>query len=97
MFQFSLILPLVKEKLFCGTELHFVDDRKTHGDVAADSHWITNFSVFSGKLIPHLELFAEVQNLFNQRHTHVAYENMDPLHRIPQDKRSVRVGFTMRF
>ncbi len=92
----NVIMPLLRDKLFVGTEVQYTSKRKTLSGNAVNDFITTNVTLFAQNLVRALELSASVYNLFNKNIG-------DPgggEHRqdvIQQDGRNYRVKLTYAF
>lgn len=68
MAKFNLILPLIEDRLFLGTELRYLSSRKTLEGNDADDVFVTNLTIFSQRFMKGLELSASMYNLFDQKY-----------------------------
>jgi outer membrane receptor for ferrienterochelin and colicins len=94
--QFNLLTPLLKKKVFAGLELQYLSKRQTLGGTDTEAVWLSNFTLFSQKLVRGLDLSFSVYNLFNQRYGDPGSEE----HRqntITQNGRHFRLKLTHRF
>jgi iron complex outermembrane receptor protein len=62
-----LAVPVIKDKLFAGVELLYVNDRLTAQRHRTGDTWLLNTTLFSRELLPNLEVSASVYNLLNQK------------------------------
>lgn len=65
MAKFNTIFPLVKDKLFAGTELRYLSSRKTLKGKEADDALVANLTLFARDLWKGLDISASVYNLFD--------------------------------
>lgn len=94
--KLNLIAPLLKKKVFAGLELQYTSRRKTLDGTDTAAVWLPNFTVFSPKLAPGLDLSFSVYNLFDNKYGDPGAEE----HRqnmIEQNGRNFRLKLTYRF
>lgn len=94
--QFNLLTPLLKKKVFAGLELQYLSKRQTLDGTDTGAVWLSNFTLFSQKLVRGLDLSFSIYNLFNQRYGDPGGEE----HRqnsITQNGRNFRLKLTHRF
>jgi outer membrane receptor for ferrienterochelin and colicins len=94
--QFNLLTPLLKKKIYASLELQYLSPRKTLKETATEAVWLSNFTLFSQKLVRGLDLSFSVYNLLNQRYGDPGSEE----HRqntITQNGRHFRLKLTHRF
>lgn len=94
--KLNLTVPILRDKLFAGLEWQYTSRRVTLQGTDAPGFGVVNFTLFSQKLAPGLELSASVYNLLDRQYADPA----TPLHLqdvLPQDGRTFRVKLTYRF
>jgi iron complex outermembrane receptor protein len=64
----NLNIPLLKDKVFAGVEVHYLAKRLTLDRSQVGDAVIANLTLFSKNLIKNLEVSASVYNLLNQRY-----------------------------
>jgi len=92
----NLIVPLYEDKIFAGLELQYTGRVITEARRHANDYWLANFTLFSQKLAPGLEVSASIYNLFDARYEHPA-STAHLQDTIEQPGRSFRVKLTYRF
>ena len=93
--QFNFGMPLIKEKIFAGVDALYMTKRKTGADNYAKGFFVSNFTIFSGKLISGFEISASVYNLFNEKYGDPgSEEHVQDI--IQQDGRSFRIKLSYR-
>ncbi len=65
--KLNLSLPLFQDKLFLGTEFHYMSPRKTLAGKETDDVVVTNVTLFGHNLLKNLDVSASVYNLFDQK------------------------------
>lgn len=94
--KFNLIVPLIKNKIFVGTEFQYVSDRKTLTDEYADDFFVANLTLSGRNLLKGLEVSANVYNVFDEEYGDPGSgEHLQDV--IEQDGRTFRVQVTYRF
>ena len=104
--KFNLSVPLVKDKLFAGLEIHYTSNRRSlhsptdqpitvQGEDVAD-FGIVNLTLFSQNLVKNLDFSASVYNLLDRKYGDPAsrFHQQDIIGR---DGRSFRLKLTYRF
>jgi len=88
-------MPLIKEKIFAGVDALYLTKRKTGADNYAKGLFVSNFTLFRGKLISGFEISASVYNLFNEKYGDPgSEEHVQDI--IQQDGRSFRIKLSYR-
>jgi iron complex outermembrane receptor protein len=98
MAKLNVIVPLLKEKFFEGTEVQYMGRRKTVAGNYADDFVVVNITLFGRELVKGLDASATVYNVFDTKYG-------DPVAGIPdhaqdvieQDGRTFRVKLTYHF
>jgi iron complex outermembrane receptor protein len=94
--KFNLIVPLIRDKLFLGTELYYSSERKTITDDRTEDAFVVNATLFSLPLNENLEVSASVYNLFDEKIEHPGgTEHEQDI--LVQNDRSFRAKVTYRF
>ncbi len=96
MWKTHFVTPLIKEKLFSGFELIYLDARKTLSRASTDSYWLANLTLSTDNIFPGLDLSTSIYNLFDVDYGDPASTE----HRqdqIPALGRTWRVQLTYRF
>jgi outer membrane receptor for ferrienterochelin and colicins len=65
--KLNVIVPLIPERLFLGTEFQYISSRKTLAGAETDDAFVTNITFFARNLLKDLDLSASVYNLFDQK------------------------------
>jgi iron complex outermembrane receptor protein len=89
-------IPLLKEKLFAGTELQYMSSRKTIDGNKVDDFFVTNVTLFSRNLIKGFSASFSVYNLFDKEY-HDPSGNEITRKFVEQDGRNVRLKLTYAF
>jgi outer membrane receptor for ferrienterochelin and colicins len=94
--KLNLILPLYRDKVFSGLELHYMSEVEGTRGASVGGHVLANWTLFSRELVKGMEVSASVYNLFDSdyRYTGGPEHIQDSL---PQDGRTFRVKVTYRF
>ena len=96
MFNFNLIYPLIKEKLFAGIETKWTGKRKTLTNDHIDDTVITNLTLTYENVIKNLEVQVGIYNLFDEKYGHPGFaEHTQDI--IYQNGRSFGVRLSYRF
>lgn len=66
--KLNVILPLLPERLFLGTEMRYLSPRKTLAGGKTDDAFVTNLTLYAPNVIERLSLSASVYNLFDQEY-----------------------------
>lgn len=94
--KLNVIVPLIPERLFLGTELRYLSPRKTLAGGKTDDAFITNLTLFAPNVIDRLSLSASVYNLFDRKYGDPAsIEHVQDI--IRQDGISFRLKATYSF
>ncbi|MGH9632351.1 MAG: TonB-dependent receptor plug domain-containing protein [Bryobacteraceae bacterium] len=94
--KFNLSVPLARNKLFAGFATYYVGKRATGRGSQTGAALVSDFTLFSRRLINGFDLSANVHNLFNQRYAHPgSEEHVQDF--IRQDGRTFRVKLTFHF
>ncbi len=93
----NVIVPVWENKVFVGTEVLYVGERPTLGDLEASSYWLTNVNIFGRELVPNCEFGLSVQNVFNTHADEVGTTYQNPVTMVPQEGRTVWGTVTVRF
>ena len=94
--KFNLSVPLIKQRILASLELQYTSERRTLAGSDAPAFWLSNFNLFSQKLMKGLNLSFGVYNLFDQKYGDPGSSE----HRqntIEQDGRNLRLKLTYRF
>ena len=96
MAKFAVTVPLVRDKLFVGTEVQYTSERKTLADDRTDDALVVNTTLFSLPFHEDLELSATLYNIFDEKVQHPAgaAHEQDIL---DQDGRTFRFKLACRF
>ena len=96
MFNFNLIYPLIKEKLFAGIETKWTGKRKTLTSDYTDDAVITNLTLTYENVIKNMEVQVGIYNLFDEKYGHPGFaEHTQDI--IYQNGRTIGVKLTYRF
>ncbi len=96
MAKLNLMLPVIPERLFAGSELRYMSPRKTVHDKKSDDSYVMNLTLSAPNVFKGLDLSASVYNLLNQDYGDPGSEsNRQDL--IPQDGISFRLKATYSF
>jgi iron complex outermembrane receptor protein len=94
--KFNLIVPLWRDRLFAGIEEQYTGRRKTLSRAETDDSAVTNLTLFSGNLVPGLEVSGSVYNLFDKAFSDPgSREHLQDA--IEQDGRNYRLKLTYAF
>ena len=66
--QASLSVPLVKQKVFASMDLQYLSNRETLAGQYSGAYTVTNFTLFSRKVIKGWEVSASLYNAFNKKY-----------------------------
>ncbi len=93
--KFNLIVPLYRDKLFAGTEVRYLSERRTKNS-STGGFAVANLTLFSQRLLPGLELSGSIYNLFDINWNEPgSADHLQEL--IPMDGRTFRVKMTYKF
>jgi iron complex outermembrane receptor protein len=96
MAKLNVIFPLVKDKLFAGTELRYLSARETLKENEADGAFVANLTLFARDLYKGLDVSAGVYNLFDADYGNPGSpEHVQDI--ITQDGISFRIKVTYSF
>jgi len=94
--KFTLILPLLKDRIFLGTEIQYTGRRKTLTRNETEDFFVTNATLFSRNILEELELSASVYNMFDKKYGDPgAGEHAQDI--LTQDGRTFRFKLTYTF
>jgi len=94
--KFNVIVPVIAERLFLGTELRYLSPRKTLSGGRTDDAFITNLTLFAPNVLKRLSLSASIYNLFDRKYDDPAsVEHLQDV--IRQDGISFRLKATYSF
>lgn len=94
--KLHLRVPLIRDRLFLGTEIQYVGSLQAVQSGRVDDYWVANLTLLSRKLVEGLEISASIYNLFDQSYAITASE--EHIQRVlPQNGRSFRVKLTYGF
>lgn len=96
LFKLNLISPIWKDFFFGGLEVQYTSDRKTVTDRKVGGFSVTNFTLFSQKLIKGFEISASIYNLFDTKYSDPT-GNDHIQTAIPQDGRTFWFKITYGF
>ena len=68
LFQASLSVPLIKQKVFASMDLQYVSKRATLTGQYSGSYAVPNFTLFSRNVLKRWEISASLYNAFNQKY-----------------------------
>ena len=92
----NLITPLIKGRVFAGMEIQYTSRLLTKNGSYEKSNVMTNVTFFSRHLLPHLEVSANIYNVFDRAYADPAadiyIQNV-----IPQDGRTYRIKAKYEF
>jgi outer membrane receptor for ferrienterochelin and colicins len=92
----NLIAPLLRDRLFLGTEIQYTDQRETLSGNEVDGFFVTNATLFCRGIIPGLKFSFSVYNLFDKKYDHPgSEEHLQDV--ITQDGRTSRFKLTYVF
>jgi len=94
--KLNLIVPLLKDRIFAGTELQYMSKRKTVTGSNVSDFIITNVTLFSEKLIKGLDASVSIYNLFDKKYRDPSGGEIVPSF-VEQDGRSARLKLTYHF
>lgn len=94
--KLHLRIPLIKDRLFAGTELQYVGSVKAVQSGRVEDYLVANFTLLSRELVKGVELSASVYNVFDQRYAITGFDEHTQ-RTLPQDGRSFRVKLTCKF
>jgi iron complex outermembrane receptor protein len=94
--KLNLTAPVIKKKLFAGTEALYTSSRKTVQGNRTGGFWLTNLTLSSARLWDHVSLSASLYNLFDKEYGDPgSTEHLQDV--IEQDGRTFRVKVTASF
>ena len=96
LFQASLSVPLVKQKLFASMNLQYVSSRATLRGQFSEGYVLPNITLFSRNVLKGWEFSASLYNLFNHKYSDPAGNGLAE-HVIFQDGRNFRIKVGYRF
>jgi outer membrane receptor for ferrienterochelin and colicins len=96
MVKVNVIVPLLKNRLFAGTEVQYMSPRRSIAGVHVGDRFIANLTLFSQHLLPGLEVSASIYNLFDKKFSDPARTDQ-LMGTIEQDGRLFRVKMTYSF
>jgi len=94
--KLNVTLPLLKEKIFAGTEIQYMSSRETVGGSKVDDFFVTNVTLFSQNLIKGLSASFSVYNLFDKKYRDPSGDEITQKF-VEQDGRNVRFKVTYAF
>ena len=94
--KLNVTIPLLKERLFAGTELQYMTSRKTVDGNGVNDVFVTNVTLFSPKLIKGLSASFSVYNLFDEKYRDPSGDEISR-NFVEQDGRNVRLKLTYAF
>ena len=92
----NVIVPVIKGRLFLGMEEQYTSKRTTLAGKEAGDFFISNVTLFSGKIIKGLEVSASIYNLFDKKYGNPGAEE-HVQDSIEQDGLSFRFKCAYRF
>jgi iron complex outermembrane receptor protein len=97
LFKANLVVPILRDRLFAGTEFQYVSRRKTVSGGRTDDYLVTNLTLHSRQmLLEGLEVSATVYNLFDEEYSDPA--SLDHVQNaIEQDGRTFFLKATYQF
>jgi outer membrane receptor for ferrienterochelin and colicins len=95
--QASLIVPLIKQKVFASMDLQYVSKRATLAGQSTAAYIVPNFTLFSRNVLKGWELSASLYNAFNGKYSDPTSNGLAE-DAIVQDGRSfrIKVGYNFR-
>ncbi|MBI2307955.1 MAG: TonB-dependent receptor [Rhodocyclales bacterium] len=97
LFKANLSAPFRDEQLRAGLEVQAMSSRKTELGSVAPGFAIANLTLIAPKLARNLEVSASLYNLFDRRYFDPAGSELDPIDRVEQNGRNVRLKLSYRF
>lgn len=94
--KLNVTVPLLKEKIFAGTEVQYMSSRRTVDGSRVDDFFITNVTLFSQNLIKGLSASFSVYNLFDKKYRDPSGAEITQKF-VEQDGRHVRLKLTYSF
>lgn len=94
--KLNLIFPLLKDRIFAGTELQYISSRATVDGGKVSDFIIANVTLFSEKLIKGLDASVSIYNLFDRKYRDPSGGEIVPSF-VEQDGRSARFKLTYHF
>jgi len=94
--KLNVIIPLLKEKIFAGTEIQYMSSRTTVDGKKVDDFFITNVTLFSQNLIKGLDASVSIYNLFDKRYRDPVGAEITNNY-VEQDGISIRMKLTYKF
>jgi iron complex outermembrane receptor protein len=92
----NLVAPILRQSVFTGFQLQYSSRRRTLNGTDLPAYFLSNLTVFSGKLAKGLDVSFGAYNLFNQKYSDPGSEE----HRqnaIEQNGRNLAMKFTFHF
>jgi len=68
MVKLNAVAPLWRDSIFLGVEQFYTSKRKTITDNYADSHYLTNVTLYGEKLWKNMDISASIYNLFDKNY-----------------------------
>ncbi len=92
----NVIVPLIRERLFCGIEMRYTSKRLSLGGRKIDDFVVTSLTLYAQNLIKGVELSASVYNVFDEQYSDPGSgEHLQDT--IAQDGRTFRVKLSYSF
>jgi outer membrane receptor for ferrienterochelin and colicins len=96
LFQASLSVPILKQKVFAGMDLQFVSKRATLAGEYTGAYVVPNFTLFTRKVLKGLEVSASLYNGINEKYADPVGDGLAE-NTIVQDGRTFRIKVGYKF
>jgi len=94
--KLNVTIPLLKEKIFAGTEIQYMSSRETVDGNKVDDFFVTNVTLFSQNLVKGLSASFSVYNLFDKKYRDPSGDEITQKF-VEQDGRNYRLKLTYAF